>query len=175
MDASQNAQRPGDGLWQVVEQLRSTFDRRPTGPRKARGDVRAATLVLLAEEPMHGYQIIREIEERSGGTWKPSAGSVYPTLQMFADEGLVRVEEEGGRKTYALTDEGRAAAEKAEVPWGGAEQPRVGRAPALAKAGIDLADAVSHVARAGSAEQAERAVGVLDDARKRIYAILADG
>ncbi|MFY0022555.1 PadR family transcriptional regulator, partial [Acinetobacter baumannii] len=72
-----------------------------------KGDVRSAVLSLLLEEPMHGYQIIREIEERSGGSWKPSPGSVYPTLQLLTDEGLVRAEESGGRKTYSLTEEGR--------------------------------------------------------------------
>src|SRR5690606_22805607 len=84
---------PADGFWQVMDQLRGSLENRAPGQRKARGDVRAAILVLLAEEPMHGYQIIREIEARSRGAWKPSAGSVYPTLQLFADEGLVRVEE----------------------------------------------------------------------------------
>ncbi|MFZ8278296.1 PadR family transcriptional regulator, partial [Staphylococcus aureus] len=81
----------------------------------------SAVLSLLLEEPMHGYQIIREIEERSGGSWKPSPGSVYPTLQLLTDEGLVRAEESGGRKTYSLTEEGRAAAgeETTErtAPW----------------------------------------------------------
>ena len=115
------------------------------GPRKAKGDVRSAVLVLLAEEPMHGYQIIREIESRSGGAWKPSAGSVYPTLQLFADEGLVSVEESGGRKVYALTDSGREEAEGAEVPWDDAAAGDGGRISALAKAGIDLASAVGQM------------------------------
>src|SRR4051794_29636160 len=73
-----------DAMWQAFEQLRSTFEKK-VGSRMGRGDVRAAVLSLLAEKPMHGYQIIREIEERSGGSWKPSAGSVYPTLQLLAD------------------------------------------------------------------------------------------
>ena len=88
--------------------------------RMGRGDVRTAVLALLAEKPMHGYQIIQQIEERSGGSWKPSPGSVYPTLQLLADEGLIRAEESNGRKTYSLTEEGRevadAAAEKS-APW----------------------------------------------------------
>ncbi|WP_156761157.1 PadR family transcriptional regulator [Microbacterium karelineae] len=165
---------PGDGLWQVMDQIRGSFDRRGGGTRKARGDVRAAVLVLLAEEPMHGYQIIREISARSGGTWTPSAGSVYPTLQLFADEGLVEASESNGRKTYALTDAGRAEAEKASVPWGevGSGERRI---PALPKAGMDLAHAAGQVAQTGTPEQVERAVEVLDDARRRIYAILAEG
>ncbi|MBN9188385.1 MAG: PadR family transcriptional regulator, partial [Microbacterium sp.] len=87
--------RPGEGpgphLWEGLEQLRAMFEQRVGGgpaPRMSRGDVRTAVLALLAEQPMHGYQIISEIEKRSGGSWKPSAGSVYPTLQLLADEGL---------------------------------------------------------------------------------------
>src|ERR1700712_3893564 len=94
-----------DAMWQAFEQLRSTFEKK-VGSRMGRGDVRAAVLSLLAEKPMHGYQIIREIEERSGGSWKPSAGSVYPTLQLLSDEGLITAEESNGRKTYSLTEAG---------------------------------------------------------------------
>src|SRR5215208_1704044 len=81
------------------------------GPRARRGDVRAALLVLLAEEPRNGYQLMQEIEQRSDGTWRPSPGSVYPALQQLEDEGLVRVEPGDGRKAYTLTDEGRAHVE----------------------------------------------------------------
>ena len=113
-----------------------------------RGDVRAAVLALLAEQPMHGYQIIREIEERSGGSWKPSAGSVYPTLQLLADEGLISAEESNGRKTYSLTDAGRDEADAAgdrSAPW---ETPRSSGPTAfgaLPKAGIELAQAAAQV------------------------------
>lgn len=168
------AANPAEGLWQMMDQLRGSFERRAPGARKARGDVRSAILVLLAEEPMHGYQIIREIESRSAGAWKPSAGSVYPTLQMFADEGLVRVEESGGRKTYALTDEGRAQAEDASVPWGEEAAGRAHPAAGLAKAGVDLAHAVGQVARTGSPEQVESAIAMLGETRRRIYSILAE-
>src|SRR4051812_49606671 len=75
--------------------------------RARRGDVRAAMLVLLAEEPQNGYQLIQEIERRSDGMWKPSPGSVYPALQQLEDEGLVRASETEGRRTYDLTPEGR--------------------------------------------------------------------
>src|SRR4030088_2746910 len=74
---------PGGGPWQGF----GPFGR---GPRAGRGDVRAATLTLLGEGPMHGYQVIQELSERSGGMWRPSPGSVYPTLQLLEDEGLVR-------------------------------------------------------------------------------------
>ena len=85
---------PIAGLWEAMEQLRGQFEQKAGGSsRMGRGDVRTAVLSLLAERPMHGYQIIQQIEERSGGSWKPSPGSVYPTLQMLADEGLIAAEE----------------------------------------------------------------------------------
>src|ERR687889_266882 len=77
------------------------------GPRARRGDVRAAVLALLDERPMHGYEMIKEIEERTGGIWKPSAGSIYPTLALLEDEGLVRGEESDGKRRFTLTDEGK--------------------------------------------------------------------
>lgn len=166
---------PIAGLWEAMEQLRGQFEQK-VGPRMGRGDVRTAVLSLLAERPMHGYQIIREIEDRSGGSWKPSPGSVYPTLQLLTDEGLITAEESNGRKTYSLTEEGRqvadAAAEKS-APWeasGARENPRTG---ALPKAGIDLAQAVAQVGRSGSPEQVKEAVAVLDEARRKIFTILA--
>ncbi|WP_353115004.1 PadR family transcriptional regulator [Microbacterium sp.] len=170
--------RAGASLWETLDQLRASFDPRANAPRMARGDVRTAVLSLLAEKPMHGYQIIHEIEERSGGTWKPSAGSVYPTLQLLSDEGLISAEEEGGRKTYSLTDEGREAADaekpapwESQAPRDGGHQARLG---ALPKAGVDLAGAAAQVAKTGTPEQVEKAVAVLDDARRKLYSILAD-
>ena len=90
------------------------------GPKRGRGDVRAAIIALLAEEPMHGYQIITELTERSGGVWRPSPGSVYPTLQALEDQGLVTADKAEGRRVFSLTDEGRAEAEAAgdgPAPW----------------------------------------------------------
>lgn len=164
-----------DGMWQALEELRSGFEKR-SGTRAGRGEVRTAVLALLAESPMHGYQIIREIEERSGGNWKPSAGSVYPTLQLLADEGLVSTEEANGRKIYSLTDAGREAVKESEgsAPWESAESSGSGFA-ALPKAGFELAQAVAQVRRSGSAEQIQEAVDVLDEARRRLYSILAQG
>ena len=80
------------------------------GPRARRGDVRAAVLALLAERPMHGYEMIKEIEERTDGAWTPSAGSIYPTLQMLEDEGLIRGEESDGKRRFTLTEDGRRPA-----------------------------------------------------------------
>lgn len=171
----------GRGDWspeaarEAFDQLRGQFERK-VGMRMGRGDVRTAVLALLVEGPMHGYQIIREIETRSGGSWKPSPGSVYPTLQLLADEGLISAEESNGRKTYSLTEEGKLAAPAATegaAPWE-AQDGRDGvRTGALPKAGIDLAHATAQVARSGNPEQVKQAVTVLDDARRKLYAILA--
>src|SRR3954451_219248 len=80
--------------------------------RARRGDVRAAILLLLAEEPRNGYAIMQEIERRTDGVWRPSPGAVYPALSQLEDEGLVRATEHDGRRSYELTDEGRAYAEQ---------------------------------------------------------------
>lgn len=165
---------PG-GMWEAMENLRASFEQR-TGTRMGRGDVRAAVLALLAAQSMHGYQIIQEIEQRSGGAWKPSAGSVYPTLQLLADEGLITAEEAGGRKTYALTAAGRAEADAAAdkpAPWETPGQRDGGRMSALPRAGFELAQAAAQVGRTGSPEQVQQAVEILDEARRRLYALLA--
>lgn len=161
-----------DSVWQFMDQLRSSFEKR-AGSRMGRGDVRTAILALLAEQPMHGYQIIREIEQRSGGSWKPSAGSVYPALQLLADEALISSEESDGRKTYSLTEAGREAAADAEVPWSEDVKPQGRPHGALPKAGLELAQAASQVGRSGTPEQIAEAVEVLGAARRKLYAILA--
>ncbi|MFJ6417116.1 PadR family transcriptional regulator [Paeniglutamicibacter sp. NPDC091659] len=165
-----------EGMWQALEELRTRFEK-PSGTRAGRGEVRSAVLALLAERPMHGYQIIREIEERSGGRWKPSAGSVYPTLQLLADEGTISAEESNGRKIYSLTEAGReeASAAEASAPWEPAGQGSGAGFAALPKAGVELAQAAAQVGRTGSPEQVQEAVAVLDEARRRLYSILAQG
>jgi DNA-binding PadR family transcriptional regulator len=126
---------------------------------------------------MHGYQVIQAIKTRSGGTWTPTAGSVYPTLQLLADEALVDATQVGERKVYSLTPAGRIAA--AEVT--DTEPPREKQrgqgaqtAIALTKSGVKLASAVAQVAQHGSSEQAERAAAIVDEARRKVYAILAE-
>lgn len=161
-----------DGMWQAMDGLRSTFDRRD-GARAPRGEIRAAILALLAERPMHGYQLIHEIEERSGGAWKPSAGSVYPTLQLLADEGLVVADEADGRKVHSLTDSGRAAAGVDGTDPFEPQRSSGARRTALPKAGVELARATAQIGRTGTSEQVDEAVAILDEARRRIYSILA--
>ena len=95
-----------------------SYGRHGFGPRAGRGDIRAAILVLLGEQPMHGYQIIQELTERTGGVWRPSPGSVYPTLQQLEDEELVReTASESGKRVYELTDAGRELASATTPPW----------------------------------------------------------
>ena len=163
---------PGTAVWEAFDQLRGQFEQK-AGSRMGRGDVRAAVLSLLAEKPMHGYQIMAEIEERSGGSWKPSPGSVYPTLQLLADEGLILAEESNGRKTYSLTEEGRVVtAASSDAPWEGSRS-GASRTGALPKAGVELAQAIAQVGRSGNPAQVNEAVAVLDEARRKVYAILA--
>jgi DNA-binding PadR family transcriptional regulator len=148
---------------------------RGPGGRRRRGDVRAAILALLAERPMHGYEMIQELEGRTSGAWRPSAGSIYPTLQLLEDEGLVTAEESEGRRRYALTDAGRADAERLErPPWEAIGEDASGVA-GLRDAGFQLGAAVMHVGRTGSSEQIAEVRDILADARRRIYAVLGNG
>jgi DNA-binding PadR family transcriptional regulator len=146
------------------------------GPRVGRGDVRSAILVLLGEQPMHGYQIIQELSSRSGGVWRPSPGSVYPTLQQLEDEGLVHGEEADGRRVFHLTDEGKADVDRREddqrAPWEIGDQ--TGPFVDMRKAGLGLVSAVMQVAQTGSPDQVARATSILNDARKRLYSMLAE-
>jgi DNA-binding PadR family transcriptional regulator len=146
------------------------------GGRARRGDIRAAVLRLLSEQPMHGYQIIQELSARSDGAWTPSAGSIYPALQLLADEGLVTAEETGGKRVFSLTESGVAAvAETAEqpAPWEEAAQSDSGVAGLRHSTG-QLMHAVFQIGKAGSAAQVTAAIEVINDARKKLYAILAE-
>ncbi|MEV0739108.1 PadR family transcriptional regulator [Streptomyces sp. NPDC050549] len=148
------------------------------GPRgrARRGDVRASILALLKDRPMHGYEMIQEIAERSGGAWKPSPGSVYPTLQLLEDEGLIASATEGGKKLFSLTDAGRTAAEEGpDAPWEEASRGVDWEALSeIRQAGFGLMEAFGQVWKTGSKEQREKALSVINDARKKLYLILAD-
>jgi DNA-binding PadR family transcriptional regulator len=148
------------------------------GPRARRGDVRAAALALLAEQPMNGYQIIQEITERSGGVWRPSPGSIYPALQQLEDEGLIRVEAgEGGRRAFQLTDDGRAYAtahpDELNAPWDVVAGSAGGAAIEMRHLIGQVAMAAFQVISAGSDAQAAQARKLLTDTRKALYRILA--
>jgi DNA-binding PadR family transcriptional regulator len=147
------------------------------GPgRGRRGDVRAAILVLLAERPMHGYEMIQQIAERSNGIWKPSPGSVYPTLQLLNDEGLITEgQTDGSKKLFELTDDGRAAAEKVQTPpWDeiaeGADPGHLNLRAAMGQ----LFGAVAQSAHTATAEQQQRIVDIINTARREVYGILGE-
>jgi DNA-binding PadR family transcriptional regulator len=146
--------------------------------RAQRGDVRAALLALLAEEPRNGYQLMQEIERRSEGVWRPSPGSVYPALQQLEDEGLVRAEESDGRKLFHLTDSGRAAAseraESAEAPWDSVGDSVDSDALELMGMMRQVGMAAGQLAQIGTEKQLEAARTVLADARRALYGILAE-
>lgn len=146
------------------------------GSRARRGEVRVAILALLAEEPMHGYQVIQELDERSGGMWRPSPGSVYPTLQMLEDEGLITAAEVEGKRVYSLTDAGReTVAQRTEgPPWEQMSDAGGGEFGQMRKAGMALVQAAFQAGQTASPDQQSRIADILNDARKKIYAILAE-
>jgi DNA-binding PadR family transcriptional regulator len=148
------------------------------GPRARKGDVRAAMLVLLDEEPRNGYGLMQEIERRSDGVWRPSPGSVYPALQQLEDEGLVRAVESGGRKQYELTDEGRAYVEENRetlaAPWDDVAGEMGSGVFELRSLASQVTAALMQVAFAGSEAQVEEAKKVLADTRRALYRILAE-
>ncbi len=147
------------------------------GKRARRGDVRAAVLLLLEEEPRNGYQLMQELEERSGGVWRPSPGSIYPALSQLEDEGLVRSDESAGRRAFQLTDDGRAYIEENRealgIPW----EAVGGDVPEglfqLRQLMMQLGMATMQVAQAGDEAQTAEARKVLEEARRSLYRILA--
>ena len=160
------------------------------GPKVRRGDVRTAIIDVLhraraAEEPINGYQVIQEISELSNGEWRPSPGSVYPTIQQLQDEGLVETDDERGRRTIRLTDEGVTwadanTAELASVwaPFARADEPTerpTGQGADIKSEIGQVVSAVWQLATQGSEQQRRAALDVLVDTRRRLYGILADG
>ncbi len=150
------------------------------GPMVRRGDVRAAVLALLAEQPMHGYQVMQELTERSRGAWRPSAGSIYPTLQQLEDEGLVRAEERDGRRVFTLTDAGRAQAAQDQPGRSGGRGPRpwdYARADDRSELGSlfrQVAEATMQVADVGTPDAKSRARDILVETRRALYRLLAE-
>jgi DNA-binding PadR family transcriptional regulator len=132
-------------------------------------------LLLLAEQPMHGYQLMQAIGERSGGRWTPSPGAIYPTISQLEDEGLVTVTADAGRKLVTLTDAGREhlAAAGADDPFAGF----AGEGPGVDLRGTleQLHGAVRQIARTGTDEQRAAADRILAEARRSLYLLLADG
>jgi DNA-binding PadR family transcriptional regulator len=152
---------------------------RGRGRKARRGDVRTAALLLLAEEPRNGYQIMQELEERSEGMWRPSPGSVYPALQQLEDEGLIRSDEAEGRRLYHLTEAGRAyVAERSDdqpAPWESFTDSVSDQHAKTAGLMRDVAMAFGQVLHAGSEAQVAEAGKVLAETRRSLYRILAEG
>ncbi len=143
--------------------------------RRRRGDVRTALLLLIAEEPRNGYQLMQTIEDRSGGRWRPSPGSIYPTLAQLEDEGLIRATEREGTKVFEITDTGREHLDQHHErtpPWVDVDEPE---AFADLRAQIKpLQVAAMQVAHAGNNGQIAAAAKTLAEARRNIYRILAE-
>ncbi|MDT5011749.1 MAG: hypothetical protein QOH57_3366 [Mycobacterium sp.] len=144
--------------------------------RGRRGDVRAAILALLAERPMHGYEMIQQISDRSNGLWRPSPGSVYPTLQLLVDEGLiVGTESEGSKKLFELTDAGREATATTQTPpWEEITDDADPNEVNLRAAAGQLMAAVFQAGHACSADQQKRIVDIVNNARREIYGVLGE-
>lgn len=192
---------PSFDIREAVENLRESF---MSGPgRSSRGaehrDVRSAILHALGDAPMNGQQVIAAIGAASHGAWMPSAGEVYPTLQLLTDEGLVRAQHDGERTVYTLTEAGHdakahLAAESSQRESSGRGSNRSGwsmpewgdrmsgrwnehwneRTSAVPRAGAKLAQAAAQVTQTGTREQQERAAALLDETRRKLYAILAE-
>ncbi len=148
--------------------------------RARRGAIRTAVLTLLDERPMHGYELITELETRSGGRWRPSAGAIYPALTRMAEHGLLTSEEIDDKRQFTLTDKGRDALtdlrsvqpDDAAPPW--EESGRGGRGDLRRHVG-ELVGQARQIGRFGSPSQIEQAAGVFDEATRKLYAILAAG
>ena len=136
-----------------------------------RGEIRPLILAVLAAKPTHGYEIITELQAQSGGRWRPSAGSIYPTLQQLADEGLVTGSDVDGRRVYSVTDEGKAVADAAPPsPWAGDDR---GESHDIRRLGRQVVEAAMQVQRVGSANAATAAEVILLDTRAKLYGLLA--
>lgn len=151
--------------------------------RQRRGDIKFALLELLAEQPRHGYELIKELERRYGGFYRPSPGSVYPTLQLLEDEGHLTSDTVEGKRVYTITESGRQllaerherAEPEGEGPWhhgprAGAERPDLGE---LRESSMALVSGVMQAARHGTPEQVRAAIALLDSTRRELYRILA--
>jgi DNA-binding PadR family transcriptional regulator len=157
---------------------RGGWEGRRRGGRMRRGDIRTALLAILAEEPGHGYDVIQRLEEKTSGAWRPSPGSVYPTLQLLEDEGLVRSVERDGKRVFEVTDQGREEAtrrieEAGGTPWeiAGRNDTGVGE---FRNAVRQLLVASKQVSASGNQQHVERMLEILKQARKEIYTMLAE-
>ncbi|HZE29902.1 MAG TPA: PadR family transcriptional regulator [Actinoallomurus sp.] len=140
--------------------------------------MRAALLALLAEEPRNGYQLIQEIEERSGGEWRPSPGAVYPALQQLTDEGLIEADEHDGRRTFRLSEAGRTFVDEhpdeMNAPWEAMTSDVRDDVRELFGTATKTGAAVMQIVRTGSEEQVAQAKQILSETRRSLYRLLAE-
>lgn len=150
--------------------------RGPRGPRTRRGDIRFALLSALTDGPAHGYELIQRLEDRTGGRWKPSPGSVYPTLQMMDEAGLVTASQQDEKRVYSITPAGQKVLEErlaeGPPPWMNTESAE-GHG-ALRQAVGQLFMAAKQVGAAGNAQHIEAATAILNEARRKLYQLLAE-
>ena len=148
------------------------------GQRAARGDIRTAILLLLGEQPMHGYQIIQELQDRSEGVWQPSAGSIYPRLGKLEHEGLIEAQERSSKKVFSLTEAGLTALgevpEDKRTPWKDVSDTVRTDVMDMWQVFRSTADALKQVSRTGGAAQVEAATTLLTDTRRSLYRILSE-
>jgi DNA-binding PadR family transcriptional regulator len=149
--------------------------------RVRRGDVRSAILDVLhtSPEPVNGYQVIQQIAERTDGVWKPSPGSVYPTIAQLEDEGLVE-DAPTGRKAVQLTEAGTAYVtehpEEMAAVWAPfVEEEDDDEALNFKQVIGQTVGAIIQVATTGTPDQREKAIEILGDTRRRLYGLLAEG
>ena len=144
--------------------------------RVSRGEVRIAILHLLAEEPMHGYQIMSELSERTGGIWNPSPGSIYPTLNQLEDEGLIESAKVEGKNVFSLTEAGteQVSAAGDSPPWERFAAADDHGLIELRDVGFQVGSAVMQVARAGSEDQVAKTKEILEETKRKIYEMLAE-
>jgi DNA-binding PadR family transcriptional regulator len=161
-----------------------TFDEHGGRGRRRRGDIRYMLLELLAEQPRHGYDLMKELERRHGEFQRISPGSVYPTLQMLEDEGHLTSEMIDGKRVYTITESGRGqlaerqqrhAGERFGPPWGAFRGSGGPELEALRRSGMALSESAMQAARHGTPEQIRAVTALLDTTRREIYAILAKG
>lgn len=151
--------------------------------RTRRGDIKFILLEFLSERPSHGYDLIKAMETRYGGFRRLSPGSVYPTLQMLEEGGYLTSTQEGGKRTYTITDEGRqllaerAQKEDSDSPGNAFKNFTAGKPQEfieLRNVATDLASAVMQVARSGNLEHMKRVRELLEQAKREIYLMLAE-
>ena len=149
------------------------------GPRRTRrGDIRLALLSGLTDGPAHGYELIQRLSDRTGGRWKPSPGSVYPTLQMLEDAGFVSSSQQDDKRVYAISEAGQAELQAKMAETGGTpswlDPESAGSHDDLRKAVGQLVMAAKQVGMTDNQTHIDAAAGVINEARRKLYQLLAE-